>query len=113
MEKTKETAEAAYYTCEMNVEWNFKSAAEASYNAYVANSKFNTHTVYFDVNLKDSGELVYSSPYIPVGAQLDEIKLLTELAKGDYDAIVTYYLVNDDKEVLSNVSVAVMLHVEQ
>lgn len=102
-----------YYSCKMNVEWNFASAAEPSYNAYVANSTSNTRTVYFDVTLEESGDLVYSSPYIPVGEELREITLDTELPAGDYSAIVTYHLVDDDHEELSTVSVAVTLHIEQ
>ena len=113
LSQANEPVADGYYSCKMNVEWNFVNATEPSYNAYVANSTFNTRTVYFDVNLEESGDLVYSSPYIPVGAELKEITLDTKLSAGDYPAIVTYYLVDDDYEELSTVSVAVTLHIEQ
>lgn len=113
MEKMNEPVEDGYYTCEMNVDWNFKDSSQPSYNAFVANSKINTRTVYFDVNLEGDGTLVYSSPYIPVGEELDEIALEKDLSAGDYPAIVTYHLVDDDHKELSNVSVTITLHIEQ
>lgn len=113
LSQANEPVTDGYYNCKMNVEWSFASAAEPSYNAYVANSTINTRTVYFDLTLEESGDLVYSSPYIPVGAELREITLDEELSAGDYPAIVTYHLVDDDHEELSTVSVAVTLHIEQ
>ncbi len=103
---------AGYYNCTMNVEWHFEDSSKASYDAYVMNSTINTHTVYFDVNLEETNELVYSSPYIPVGAGLDEIQLSSELAAGTYPAIVTYHLVDEDYNELSTVAVTVTLYIE-
>lgn len=113
MSQVNEPVTDGYYNCQMNVEWNFASATDPSYNAYVANSTINTRTVYFDVNLEENGTLVYSSPYIPVGAELKEFALTEELPAGDYPAIVTYHLVDDDHEELSTVSVSVTIHIEQ
>ena len=112
LEEMSKPKPAAYYTCEMNVEWNFKDSSQPSYNAYVANAVENDYTVYFDVHL-NSGEMVYSSPYIPVGEELTGITLEKQLAAGDYDAVVTYHLVDENHEELSNVSVSVVLHIEQ
>lgn len=108
----EEPKEATYYTCNMNVEWNFKDSASPSYNAFVANHRSNQHTVYFNVYLEDTMEMVYSSPYIPVGSELTDITLDTKLDAGDYPCIVTYHLVDEDKAELSTVSVTVTLHVE-
>lgn len=113
LSRAREPVTDGYYNCQMNVEWNFASATDPSYNAYVANSTINTRTVYFDVNLEESGILVYSSPYIPVGAELREFALTEELSAGDYPAVVTYHLVDDDHQELSTVSVSVTLHIEQ
>lgn len=105
--------EAGYYNCQMNVEWSFVDSSQPSYNAYVANSTINTHTVYFDLHLEDSGELIYSSPYIPVGAELTDITLDADLPAGEYPAVVVYHLVDDNQQVLSTVSVTVTLYIEQ
>lgn len=112
LEQQDKPLEAGYYTCEMNVDWNFKDSSSPSYNAYVANAEENSHTVYFDVYLESTGELVYSSPYMPVGSELTDITLDADLAAGEYPSIVTYHLVDEDKAELSTVSVAVTIHVE-
>lgn len=103
---------AGYYNCTMNVEWHFEDSSKPSYDAYVLNSTMNTHTVYFDVNLEATNQLVYSSLYIPVGAEVDEIQLSSELEAGTYPAIVTYHLVDEDNNELSTVAVTVTLYIE-
>lgn len=110
--KEREKVALGYYSCKMNVDWNFKDSSSPSYNAYVANSENNNNTVYFDLNLDETGELLYSSPYIPVGSELNEISLDANLKAGDYPATVTYHLVDEAKKEISTVSVAVTLHVE-
>lgn len=113
MDKMNKPVEDGYYSCQMNVDWNFKDSSKPSYNAFVANSTINTRTVYFDVNLEEDNTLVYSSPYIPVGEKLQSIELTEDLPAGDYPAVVTYHLVDDDHKELSSVSVTVTLHIEQ
>ena len=99
------------YTTSMTVDWRFYDGKSVSTTAVVENMKDNKRTVYFDVNLRSTGELVYSSPYLPVGAKLEGFALDKNLSKGDYPAVVTYYLVDDDHKVLTKVSVAVTIHV--
>ena len=106
-----EPVEDGHYNTTMNFDWTFENGKAASSNAYVANSESNTRTVYFDVNLADTDELIYSSPYIPVGGELNEIRLDEDLDAGDYEAVVTYHLVDDDKEEITTVSVSIGIHV--
>ena len=112
LEQMSKPVEAAYYNCQMNVNWHFVDSTQPSYDAYVANATLNTYTVYFDVNL-ENGDMVYSSPYIPVGEELTGITLDKQLDAGEYKAIVTYHLVDQEHKELSQVSVSVMLHIEQ
>jgi hypothetical protein len=104
---------AGTYVCSMNTEWHFEDAKSPSYDAYVENSTDNSYTVYFDVFLEDTEQLVYSSPYMEVGTKLDELTLTEDLDAGEYPAIVTYHLVDDQHESLSTVSVTVTLFVEK
>lgn len=97
------------YRVVMKTAWTFKGDTS---DAYVENSKTNTRTVYFDVFLADSNELVYSSPYIPVGEKLQGFNLDADLEPGSYNGIVTYHLVDDDKEEVSNLSVSVTFEVK-
>lgn len=100
----------AYYKTSMTVDWYFDNGKAVSTSAYVANHEDNTRTVYFDVNL-ESGDLVYSSPYLPVGEKMEQITLDKDLDAGDYPAVCTYYLVDDDHNVITHVSVAVTIHI--
>lgn len=100
----------AYYTTSMTVDWYFDNGEAVSTSSYVENAEENTRTVYFDVTLED-GELIYSSPYLPVGERIEQIQLKRDLDAGDYPAVCTYYLVDDDHNVITNVSVAVTIHI--
>jgi hypothetical protein len=104
--------EDAYYELRMNFTWDFPDGESVSPNAYVENSENNKRTVYFDVVIKDTQELIYSSPFIPVTGKLDEIKLNRDLEKGEYPATLTYHLVDDNFEEITTVSVRVTLNVE-
>ena len=103
--------EDGYYETRMNVEWVFPSSSEPSTTAYVENSTNNNRTVYFDLILKESNELVYSSPFIPVGAILEKFALDAQIPTGVHEAIVTYHLVDDDFLEITSVSVGVNLHI--
>jgi flagellar basal body-associated protein FliL len=103
------TVKDGSYEVTMNTEWIFN---KKSSNAYVENSTYNTRTVYFDVNLADSGKLVYSSPYIPVGEKIQGFSLDSKLKPGKYNAIVTYHLVDDNKKEVSKLSITVTFQIK-
>ena len=108
---TQEAVEDGYYLVTMNTSWEFDDGKAESNNAYVANVEQNTRTVYFDVFLADTGELVYSSPYMPVGTELQNFALDEDLEAGDYTAVVTYHLVDDDNNEIDDVSAEVTIHI--
>ena len=83
-QQLQEPVEDGYYKTKMTVDWTFENGDAVSSDAYVANSADNTRKVYFDVSLADTQELVYSSPYLPVGTELKDIKLDKSLVAGDY-----------------------------
>jgi hypothetical protein len=99
----------AQYTVSMTTHWLFETSRTPSSTAQVDNLESNSRTVYFDVILVDTGELVYSSPYIPLGATLDNFALDVNLRAGTYDALVRFHLVDDDNEVVADVTVTVTL----
>lgn len=107
----KEPNPDSAYTASMNIDWYFEDGASPSSNAYIENAPENSRTVYFEVFLADSGEMVYSSPYIPVGSILEHPALTVDLDAGEYKAICVYHLVDDDNKELSTVSVSVTLHI--
>ena len=97
------------YEVVMNTEWIFKDNKS---NAYIENSINNTRTVYFDLFLSDTQEMVYSSPYIPVGEKIQGFVLDADLEVGEYSGRVTYYLVDEENEIVSELSVSVIFEVQ-
>ncbi|MCL2839584.1 MAG: hypothetical protein FWE05_02335 [Defluviitaleaceae bacterium] len=101
-----------HYRVRMNNNWVFNTATSPSTNMFVENHESNPGTVFFDVVLSDTDELVFSSPYIPLGGSLRNITLDTALPPGEYEAIVIYHLVDEYYEVQTTVSVGVTLSIQ-
>ena len=97
IDQMREEVEEGMFECSMSTDWSFKDGNAESKDAYVANSKNNRHPFYFDVVLKDSEELIYSSPLLPVGSELTNFKLSTALPAGKYKALCKYTLVQDEQ----------------
>lgn len=110
-ESKKDAVEDGYYLVTMNNAWSFDDGKSESIDAYVANAPQNTRTVYFEVFLSDTGEMVYSSPYMPVGTELQNFSLEKDLKAGDYTAVVAYHLVDDEFNEIDDVSVEITIHI--
>lgn len=91
------------FECSMTTTWTFEDGTAVSPNAYVENVEANRHTIYFDVVEDATGETLYSSPLIPVGSELKNIKLEKELPAGTHEATVMYTLVDENNEEISSV----------
>ena len=109
----QEVAEGMF-ECQMTMTWNFQDGKSESYDAYVANSGMNTHPFYFDIYFDDTGEVIYSSPVIPVGASITNIKLDKELPAGKYEAICLYNLLSDTESqiVTSSAEFVIQINVQ-
>ncbi len=104
-----ETVQDGYYVTSMSIDWHFDGLV--SEDAYVANATENKHTVYFDLFLVDTGEMIYSSPYIPVGAEMKGVTLDKELDSGTYETILVYHLVDENEAELSTLSISLNIYV--
>jgi hypothetical protein len=102
----------SYYTATQNPQWIFKDGAAVTENAYVENVTENSTPVYFDLIVDETGEVVYSSPVLELGATLNGFKLDKPLDKGDYNCTVEYHLVDDDQNTLTTVNVGVTVIIE-
>ena len=106
--------DAGYYSVTMYFEWHFKNGKEPSYDSYVKNIERNTNDVYFDIVMaEDESQVLYKSPVIPRGGELDNVKLDQELDAGTYDTVCIYYLVDEDQNPVSQVRVGLTLIVEE
>jgi uncharacterized membrane protein YdfJ with MMPL/SSD domain len=109
LEKTK----PGYYTVTMVFDWHFETGDVASYDAYVENLEENTNDVYFDVVLEeDEDQVLYSSPVIPIGGRLNDIKLDKKLDPGTYKAVCIYHLVDENQNPISQVRMGFRIIIE-
>ncbi len=111
MEEMGDKVAEGMFECNMAASWVFEDGKSESPNAYVANVESNLHTLYFDVYDTSTDELLYSSPMLPVGTDIRNIKLEKELQKGEYDAVVMYTLINEDNEEVSTVGFNITISV--
>jgi hypothetical protein len=113
MDEMRKEVEEGMFACNMSMTWTFENGEAESKDAFVANNPNNTHPIYFDLYLEDTGELIYSSPIIPVGSQLTNFKLDKALPVGTYDAKCAYSLLKDEEsqEVTSNVNFIITINV--
>lgn len=105
------TVSSGLFQIKMNNEWTFEDGSKPSKDAYVANATTNTNTVYFTITLDSTGEVVYDSPYIPVGYAMTDITLLKDLSAGTHTGTLTYHLVDENKKELSALAVNVIMKV--
>ena len=91
------------YNVRMNPTWTFEKGDATSVDAYVENAPTNNNDVRFTVEIKDTKELIYSSPVIPLGSRLSNITLDKALPAGSYECIITYHLLDEDGENSSSV----------
>ena len=108
------TVESGYYEASMNTTWTFATGSDVSEDAYVANVEGNTNDVYFDVVLaEDEDQVIYKSPILPRGSELQDISLDTPLEAGTYNCVCIYHLVDDDQNTISTVRVGITIIVNQ
>lgn len=100
------------YQVTMNSTWEFEDGQSASRNAYVANSENNETPVYFDVIRNDTQEVIYQSPVIPLGMDLDDIVLDVDLDAGNYECTMVYHLIDNEQNTLTTVNMWLMVKVE-
>ena len=55
--------------------------------------------------------MIYSSPMLPVGTDIKDIKLEKPLAAGDYNAVVMYTLVDENYEEVSSVGFKITISI--
>ena len=111
MSEMSDKVEEGMFECKMTTTWTFENADSVSPNAYVANVENNRYTFYFDVYEESTNELLYSSPLLPVGTEINDIKLEKKLSAGDYNAVVMYTLVDENEEEVSTAGFTITISV--
>ncbi len=111
-EELKRKAAENRFSVKMNHAWTFSDGQSSSADAYVANSTFNKKPFYFDLVENETGEVIYTSPIIPVGSAVKDFTLSKPLEAGVYECVCQYNLLNEDDTVASTVNIAVTVTVK-
>jgi type II secretory pathway pseudopilin PulG len=113
VQQMKEEVAEGYFECKMSMAWTFPDGESESPDAYIANSENNSHPIIFDIYLTDTEELLYSSPVLPVGSDIKNLKLDKALPAGTYNATVMYSLIEDEtsQKVISSAGFIVTITV--
>jgi len=89
--------------------WVFTDGCTKS-NAYLGNSVRNEAPVRFVITMEDTGEVLMTSPEVPVGSCIENFPLSVKLEAGTYKVIVTHQLMRDG-EPYGNVNTAATITV--
>jgi cytoskeletal protein RodZ len=100
------------YTVTQNGVWTFENGDAETQDAYVANDVENETPIYFDLIVDETGETIYSSPVLELGAKLEKFRLDKHLDKGSYDCTVLYHLVDENQNTLTTTRIGVQVLVE-
>lgn len=99
------------FTVVQNSDWTFPDGNSPSTDAYVENDRENEAAFYFDIVVDSTGELVYSSPILELGAKIEKFKLDKPIEAGHYDCTMTYHLVDENQKELTTVTVGMEISV--
>lgn len=101
-QQIQEDMEAAvqegYFETYMNTEWTFRDGKSKTEDAVLGNSPNNTKPIRCEVVLNDTGEVVYKTGVLPVGAVLEPFQLDQDLDAGSYAATCQVYLLDETED---------------
>ncbi len=95
MEDMGNEVQEGYFETYMNTDWTFPDGTSETTNAILGNSPNNKKPIRCEVMLADTGEVIFKTDVIPVGAEMPPFKLDKDLAPGTYNAICQIYLLDE------------------
>lgn len=90
-----ERVQEGYFETYMTTDWTFPDGSSESTDAMLGNSPNNTKPIRCELLLDETGEKLFETKVIPVGALVSPIKLDKDLDAGTYDATCMIYLMNE------------------
>lgn len=97
-EQMENEVKEGYFETYMNSEWTFPDGTSETTDAVLGNSPNNRKPIRCEIMLADTGEVIFKTDVIPVGAELPPFKLDVDLDAGTYDAVCMVYLMNEEKD---------------
>ncbi len=97
-ESMAEEVSEGYFETYMNTTWTFVDGTSETKDAVLGNAPNNTKPIRCEVILNETGEVVYKTGVLPVGAVLEPFKLDKDLDAGTYEAICQIYLLKEQED---------------
>ena len=98
----------------MNISMNSNPVFEngsAVGNLLITNADFNKYAQVVEIYRDDTGEMIYRSDVIPVGAHLDEAKLSVNLHQGVYNCTAHFNQIADDGTLLGKAYAKIQIYI--
>ena len=95
MDDMSEQVQEGYFETYMTTDWVFPDGSSETTDAMLGNSPNNTKPIRCELLLDETGEKLFETNVIPVGALVSPIKLNQDLDAGTYDATCMIYLMNE------------------
>lgn len=90
----QEKVERGRILVKMTSGWIFEDGGAKS-NAYLANSERNSYPLRFEIILADTGEVIMTSPDVPVGSCIENFPLSVTLEPGEYEVVIAHQQVEN------------------
>lgn len=97
LDDMSEQVQEGYFETYMTSDWTFPDGSSEATDAMLGNSPNNTKPIRCELLLSETGEKIFETGVIPVGALVSPIKLDRKLDAGTYEATCMIYLM-DEKE---------------
>ncbi len=98
MEEMSDRVSEGYFETYMNNQWTFADGTSETEDAVLGNSPNNVKPIRCEVVLDDTGEKVFSTDVMPVGAELPPFKLDVDLEAGTYEATCNVFLLDEEED---------------
>lgn len=87
-----------YFETYMKTEWTFSDGTSETTDAVLGNSPNNTKPIRCEIQLAETGQVVFATGVLPVGTQVPPFKLDVDLDPGTYSAVCMVYLLNEAED---------------
>lgn len=95
MEDMSAQVEEGYFETYMTTEWVFPDGSSEASEAMLGNAPNNTKPIRCELLLDETGETLFQTGVLPVGALVSPIRLDRDLEAGVYDATCMIYLMKE------------------
>lgn len=98
MDDMSAQVQEGYFETYMTTEWTFPDGSSDASEAMLGNSPNNTKPIRCELLLDETGEVLFETGVLPVGALVSPIRLERDLEAGTYDATCMIYLMNEKED---------------